>query len=236
MQKMENKTLEEISKIFYSSNLNSSLFPRLSSKINDINKRYFLSFLIEENLQNNEINKFEDFWFIKHKSKNIEIIKKYIDLSIDYIKSKSNLNSFKFCNSFLDAGFENRIILMSLILDKYGLFDNLIYLFLGFIIGEKENFIKNKYIYNLQSLLSIGKFKKNIITVDMPIYELNEKVLEILNLCLYLKEKFNKIEENEDNENEIEEEDDENEEKEEEGKKSEKEKNEDDIQKKICYF
>ena len=62
---MDNKTLEEICKIFSSSTLNSSLASSLSANLNDNNKRYFLSFLIDENLQNNEINKFEDFWFIK---------------------------------------------------------------------------------------------------------------------------------------------------------------------------
>ena len=125
---------------------------------------------------------------------------------------------------------------MSLILDKYGLFDNLIYLFLGFIIGDEENFIKKKYIHNLQYLLSIGKFKNNVINADMPIYELNEKVLEILNLCLYLKEKFRKtIEENEDNDNDNEIEEEEGEEREEE-KKSEKEENEDVLKRKDMLF
>ena len=70
----------------------------------------------------------------------------------------------------------------------------------------------------------------------MPIYELNEKVLEILNLCLYLKEKFRKtIEENEDNDNDNEIEEEEGEEREEE-KKSEKEENEDVLKRKDMLF
>ena len=70
------------------------------------------------------------------------MVKRYIDLSIDNIKSKKNVNTIQFCSSFLGTSLEKKFIFIYLILDKYGLCDNIIYLFLGFIIGETENFIK----------------------------------------------------------------------------------------------
>ena len=231
---MEKKKFEEICKIYSSDNINLSLAKGLNANINNINKKYFLSFLIDENIPNNEISKYEDFWFMKNKPKNLEMVKKYIDLSIDYIKSQKNVNTIQFCCSFLETNLEKKIIFMYLILDKCGLCDNIIYLFLGFIIGENENFIKQKYIQNLESLLGLANINYNIITEDMPIYEINEKMLETFNLCLYLKEKFkNKnIGEYEIDSNDLEENEEESEEKEEE----EEQKNDNYINKKDMIF
>ena len=204
---MEKKRFEEICKIYSSDNINLSLANELTANIKNVNKKYFLSFLIDENIQNNEISKYEDFWFMKNKPKNIEMVNKYIDLSIDYIKSQKNVNTIEFCSSFLETSLEEKIIFIYLILDKYGLCENIIYLFLGFILGETENFIKQKYVHNLESLLGFAKINYNIITEDMPIYEINEKILETLNICLYLKEKFKSkdIEECENDSNDLEE-------------------------------
>ena len=231
---MEKKKFEEICKIYSSDNINLSLAKGLIANINNINKKYFLSFLIDENIPNNEISKYEDFWFMKNKPKNLEMVKKYIDLSIDYIKSQKNVNTIQFCCSFLETNLEKKIIFMYLILDKYGLCDNIIYLFLGFIIGENENFIKQKYVQNLESLLRSANIRYNIITEDMPIYEINEKILETFNLCLYLKEKFRSknIEEYEIDSNDLEENEEESEEKEEE----EEQKNDNYINKKDMLF
>ena len=69
-------------------------------------------------------------------------------------------------------------------------------------------------------MLGLDKINFIIITEDMPIYDINEKILETLNLCLYLKEKFKSknYEEYKNDSNDLEENEEESEEKEEEEK------------------
>ena len=121
-----------------------------------------------------------------------------------------------------------------LILDKCGLQDTIIIQFIGFILGDNKLNIKMNYLENLNSLLKIVEPNLIKLEKDMPIFNISEKMLEILNIYLYLM--LNKNENREKHEEEEEEEEKEGEEEENneslENEEDEKEENYDNIEEK----
>ena len=230
----ETNLFQKICQIYQTNQINSDLIKELSLHKEDSNytmKKYLLDFLYDINNNEISLNKNEDFWFIKEKLNNKNIILKYVNLIIDAIQNNKKINGIEFCSHFFDTDVENKIVLIYLILDKFGLHDTIITLFVGFILGDNKDFIKRNYFDNIYFLLKIVEPNLIQLKEDMPIFNISEKILEIINIYLYIhlnkNENIEQEEEenNEDNEN-IEQDEDENIENEENIKQEEFEKQE----------
>lgn len=206
--KTEKLSINSINNISASDNENNN---------NYVLKEYLLDFLIDKTSEKEVIDSYEDFWFIKGNSKNIELINKYIKLMLDYIIC-SNKNYINFISSFLDSKIKKKVLLLLLIIDKCNLPNSLILLFIGFILGEDEEFIRKNYQSNMKSILGFLDINIYQIDKDMPINEINEKFYEIVNLLSFSISKYQeeRNDENFEEEDEVEENDEEKEKREEE--------------------
>ena len=178
-----------ICEIFKEKEINYDLMVKLNQKnISDIKttiKIYLLQFLFDQEEKAIHILNKNDIWFIRENPENVNMINKYIILLNNIIKKDdiSSIDIIKEIESFINTNIGTKLIYIISILNKFNL-QNIIYLkFLGFIIGEKKDFIKRNYLLNLQNLLE---------QVDTPskIYSnsTSENTLEILNLYIFFKE------------------------------------------------
>lgn len=162
-------------------------------------KIYLLQFLLDLD-KGTSISSQNDLWYIKDNEENKNIINNYILLLIDLLKKEENdLDNeiIKGLESFIETDVSNKIFYMFSILNKFNV-TNLIYLlYLGFILGEKKEFIKKNYINNLKDLfISFDTDFSKTISKRLDFY-FNEKTLEILNLYvffnLHLKDNYKSI-------------------------------------------
>ena len=152
-------------------------------------KKYLLQFLIDPEDKITHIQNKNDIWFIKENPGNIDIINKYIKLLSNIIKKDdiSNIDIIKEIEPFIDTDIGTKLIYIISILNKF-ILPNIIYLqFLGFIIGEKKDFIKRNYLLNLQNLL-----KQFDTSSKIYIHSTSENTLEIFNLYILFKEFLSK--------------------------------------------
>ena len=205
----QRKIFQNICEIYATSTFDIHLYTKIENlnKKKDsayIAKKYLLQFLLDSKDKTQVFNNYNDLWFVKDKVENIELIKKYIKLMIDYINNNNNnSNILNIINNFLETSISKKIIYTYLIIDKCGLPNTLILSFLGYILGDTKKFIKLNYIECILSLLAYAEINIQNINSEMPIYEMNEKVLEIINLIIFLRLK--NIRENKDMNEEIEE-------------------------------
>ena len=200
----ETNLFQKICQLYQTNQINSDLIKELSLHKEDSNytmKKYLLDFLYDINNNQESVNKNEDFWFIKEKLNNKNIILKYVNLIIDAIQNNKKINGIEFCSHFFDTDVENKIVLIYLILDKFGLHDTIISLFVGFILGNNKDFIKKNYFDNIYSLLKIVEPNLIQLKEDMPIFNISEKILEIINIYLYIHLNKNENREQEEEEN-----------------------------------
>ena len=153
-------------------------------------KIYILEFLIDSEDKKSIIKDLNDIWFIKDKIEKVEIYFKYIEIMVNLLKEDdlSKVNIYKLIEIFiLDIEFGNKIFYLLSILNKFYLPDLVILLFIGFVLGEKKNFIKINYEINLQDLLLMLNSKCSSIDPKMNIFSLNEKILEVINVYIFFK-------------------------------------------------
>ena len=211
---------KKLCEIFETKTINKELVNKIYKASNNSNthklfaKKYLIEFLIDINDNLVSINKEEDFWFAKEENKDKAfLINKYIELVIEFIKQDSkdfeNLEIIKIISEFLDTSISKKILLFYLIINKCYLPQTIIIQFIGFILGENQTFIKNNYLASLKTLLNLVKIKIDDIDRNVPLYEINEKLLEIINIYFYLYIKNSKVKnfEEEEEEEEGEEED-----------------------------
>ena len=187
-----------ICEIFQKEKINYDLMIKLNqgtnSNVKTTLKIYLLQFLFDQEDTTAHIGNKNDIWFIKENPENINMINKYIIILNNLIKKDdiSNIDITKEIESFIDTDIGTQLIYIISILNKFNL-PNIIYLqFLGFIIGEKKDFIKRNYLLNLQNLIKQ-------INQDVPdthskinIYSTSENSLELLNLYIFFKKFLNK--------------------------------------------
>jgi len=211
---------KNICEIFGTKTINKELVNKIYKVSNNSNtqklfaKKYLIEFLIDINDNFVSINKEEDFWFAKEENKEkASLIKKYIELVIGYIKNDSkdfeNLEIIKIISEFLDTSIAKTVVLFYLIINKCYLPQTIMIQFIGFILGEDQKFIKNNYLTSLKSLLNLARIEIDDISSDIPLYEINEKLLETINIYFYLYTKNinDKLYEEENEEEEKDEED-----------------------------
>ena len=187
------ETYQQLNQIFEQKEINNELLAELKNRriaeIKTTLKIYLLEFLIDPEDKKATIKTEKDFWFYNENAETTNLINKYIELMINLIKTDKffSINIFKDMEIFINSNIGNKIIYMFSILNILDLPDNIYLLFLGFILGEKKDFIKKNYISNLKDLLGI--IKSNILNINeqMPISLLDENNLEILNLYFFFK-------------------------------------------------
>ena len=196
-------TFQLLSQIFGTNRLDNKLLNELKLKqMNDKKatiKIYLLQFLLDPE-KDTSINSQNDLWYIKDNPENKNIINNYISLLIYLLKKEENeLDDaiIKSIESFLETNMTNKIFYISSILNKFNMEKIFYLLYLGFILGNKKEFIKNNYVNNLRDLLiPIDTDFCNIIS-KKPDFFRKEKTLEILNLYvffnLYLKNNYKSI-------------------------------------------
>lgn len=99
----------------------------------------------------------------------------------------SNIDIIKEIDPFLNTEIGTKVLYLISILNKCKFPRILLLLYLGFIIGEKIEFIKKNYTLNLMDLLRTVKSGISFIDSKMQIYSLSENSLEILNLYVFSK-------------------------------------------------
>ena len=141
-------------------------------------------------LNQDDVNHFikssNDIWFIKDKASNIDLIIKYIELMINLIKTDdfSKINIYKEIEIFINTEIGNKLIYIISIINKLYLPEQINLLFIGFLLGEKKEFIKTNYLKNFQNLLSLAG-SDIVINSQMKIFSLSEEILEVLNLFIF---------------------------------------------------
>ena len=70
------------------------------------------------------------------------------------------------------------------IINKLYLPEQINLLFIGFLLGEKKEFIKTNYLKNFQNLLSLAG-SDIVINSQMKIFSLSEVILEVVNLFIF---------------------------------------------------
>ena len=139
------------------------------------------------------IKDYDNLWFVKEKTDKYELIQKYLELTIDYIKGKNKLTILSIISPFLNTIIEKKIIYIYLIIDKCELSDMLILLFIGFILGDEQKFIKELYIESISTiLLNFTKLEIKNKSKHLPFYDIKDKVFEIINLYIFLNQKKGK--------------------------------------------
>ena len=101
---------QKICKIYNTKQINSKIIKDLSlnKDNNHIMKKYLLEFLIDKTDNMINFNKIEDFWFIKEKPQNQNIIKKYVNLMVNIIENNKIISGIDFCNNFFDTYIEKK--------------------------------------------------------------------------------------------------------------------------------
>ena len=186
-------TFQVLSQIFERNRLDNKLLNKLKLKqVNDKKttiKIYLLQFLLDPE-KDTSINSQNDLWYMKDNAENKNIINNYISLLIDLLKREENeldneIN--KGLESFMETDMTNKIFYIFSILNKFNMTNIIYLLYLGFILGEKKDFIKNNYINNLRDLLFPMDTDFCDIISKRPAFLYNEKTLEILNLSIFFK-------------------------------------------------
>ena len=149
-------------------------------------KLYILKFLLNQDDVNHFIQSSNDIWFIKDKASNIDLIIKYIELMINLIKTDdfSKINIYKEIEIFINTEIGNKLIYIISIINKLYLPEQINLLFIGFLLGEKKEFIKTNYLKNFQNLLSLAG-SDIVINSQMKIFSLSEEILEVVNLFVF---------------------------------------------------
>ena len=149
-------------------------------------KSYLLQFLLDKEDKKANIIQSSDLWFIKEKIENENLIYNYIELMIKLIKLKkvTKINIFQELEIFLNSEIGNEIFLILSIVNKFFLPDIINLLFVGFVLGKKQNFIKKNYCQNLQDLLAMAESDIEDINSEMKIASINKEILETLNLYI----------------------------------------------------
>ena len=184
---------QRLCQLFSQRDINYDLMNKLNkmsvSNLNNTIKIYLLQFLMDQEDKTAHIQKKDDLWFIKENIDNKTIINKYVDLLINLAKRDdlSNIDIIKEIDPFLDTEIGTKVLYLISILNKFKFPRILLLLYLGFIIGEKIEFIKKNYTLNLMDLLRTVKSGISFIDSKMQIYSLSENSLEILNLYVFSK-------------------------------------------------
>jgi len=109
---------------------------------------YLFEFLINSESDSEIINNYNEFWFIKEGNGNSDLILKYIKSMINFIKNEDK-NVLKIINKFLDkTELSKKIIFMHLILNKIVTENINILKYIGLILKENEDNLKN-FIHTL---------------------------------------------------------------------------------------
>ena len=152
-------------------------------------KIFLVQFLIVHEDKTAHIKNKDDLWFIRENVDNLDIIRHYIELLIDLTEREEHLNIdiIKEIEPFMNTEIGTKLIYLISLLNKCNLPSIIYLLYLGFIIGENQEFIKNNYLSNLLDLLKSVKSSISHIEPKMQIYSLSEKALEIMNLYFFAK-------------------------------------------------
>ena len=184
---------QHLVQIFEKKEIDYKLFEELKqesvSKLKTIYKIYLLEFFSDPEDKKIVIKNKKDFWFLNENVDNLILVYKYIELMIKLIQTKesSSINIYQELEIFINTTIGNKVLYIMSIINKLNLPSNIYLLFIGFILGEKKDFIKKNYIANLQDLLQMIKSDIKNINPNMPITSLDENTLEILNLYFIFK-------------------------------------------------
>ena len=152
-------------------------------------KIFLVQFLIVHEDKTAHIKNKDDLWFIRENVDNLDIIRHYIELLIDLTEREEHLNIdiIKEIEPFMNTEIGTKLVYLISLLNKCNLPSIIYLLYLGFIIGENQEFIKNNYLSNLLDLLKSVKSSISHVEPKMQIYSLSEKALEIMNLYFFAK-------------------------------------------------
>ena len=178
-------TKEIISKIFTifkTKKINFKLQLKLEKKSctddNALVKLNLLQFLLDTTKKTLYIYDINDLWFIKERVDNIDLINKNILLFENVIKREKilDIDLIKEIEPFFDSSIGTRMIYIISIYNKFNLPNIKLLLFLGFLIGEKKDFIKENYKKNIKGLFKLigSKIDFSFIDSNAYIYSLNE--------------------------------------------------------------
>ena len=147
--------------------------------------------MFDQEDKSTNIHSKNDLWFIRENAENIDIINKYIILFSNILKKENilEMDIIKEIESFIDTTIGTKLTYIISILNKFYLPNYIYILFLGFIIGEKKDFIKRNYILNLQDLILRVEPKISFHDKRLHIYSFTENSLKILNIFFFF-EKF----------------------------------------------
>ena len=180
--------LENLCQIFEQKIIdNKLLFQFKSENVSQLKttlKIYILEFLLDSNDKNAKIAKSNDIWFIQENSENSELCFKYIELMINLINAEK-LNKVNINNEidmFINTKIGNKVFYLISILNKFYLPDTINLLFIGFALGESQEFIRNNFFVNLKELLFLAKSEITQFDKKMNICSLNENILECINV------------------------------------------------------
>ena len=179
-------------KIFENKEINYELIEELKqekiSKLKETYKLYLLEFFIDPEIKN-VVNNKSDFWFRNENVKNLNLIYKYIELMVKLIQTEdmSSINIYKELEIFINTEIGNRVLYMISIINRLNSTNNIYLLFVGFILGEKKDFIIKIFINNLEDLFNMIDSDIKNTNLNMQISSLDEKTLEILNLYFIFK-------------------------------------------------
>ena len=180
--------LENLCQIFEQKIIdNKLLFQFKSENVSQLKttlKIYILEFLLDSNDKYAKIEKSNDIWFIQENSENSELCFKYIELMINLINAEK-LNEVNINNEidmFINTKIGNKVFYLISILNKFYLPDTINLLFIGFALGESQEFIRNNFFVNLKELLFLAKSEITQFDKKMNICSLNENILECINV------------------------------------------------------
>ena len=158
------------------------------SKLKETYKLYLLEFFIDPEIKN-VVNNKSDFWFRNENVNNLNLIYKYIELMVKLIQTEdmSSINIYKELEIFINTEIGNRVLYMISIINRLNLPNSIYLLFVGFILGEKKDFIIKIFINNLEDLFNMIDSDIKNTNLNMQISSLDEKTLEILNLYFIFK-------------------------------------------------
>ena len=182
---------QNLCEIFETKEINYELFNRLDriniSEFKTTLKSYLLQFLIDKEDKSAVIKSYNDLWFSKANVSNKDVIIQYINLIRDMLKvdSYDKLNIYKDIEVLMVSDIEEKICLIISILNNLYLPDQIILLFIGFILGEKILFIKKNYVINLKELLKMVKINISSIDLKMKIVSFDKNILETFNLYIF---------------------------------------------------
>ena len=182
---------QNLCEIFNTREISNELFQKLK-KLNKSDfkttiKLYLLQFLIDKEDKTAVIRNLNDIWFLKENITDKDIIIKYINLIGEMLKVDSfyKLNIYKDIEILMVPSIEEKISLIISILNHLYYPELILLLFIGFVLGEKIEFIKKNYIRNLKDLLKTVKSDITNIDSNMNIISLDKNILETLHLYIF---------------------------------------------------